>query len=56
MSADDRALTHLSRLGVNPVVAQRLLGYALADGMSLRELVRFILSDYAPPIEETSEE
>lgn len=49
MTADDRtALTHLSRLGINPVVAQRLLGWAEAQGMSLRELVRYILSDYAP--------
>ena len=54
MSRDEenaRAATHLSRLGVNPVSIQRLIGYAEADGITLRELVRFVLTDYAPPAE-----
>lgn len=48
---DERAATHLSRLGVNPVVVQRLAGWAEKDGETLRDLVRYILSDYAPPQE-----
>lgn len=47
-TADDRTATHLSRLGVNPVVIARLRGWAEADDMTLRDLVRFILSDYLP--------
>lgn len=45
---DDRAATHLSRLGVNPVVVARLRQYAESDGERLRDLVRYVLSDYAP--------
>lgn len=49
MRPDDlRAATHLSRLGVNPVTTARLAGYAEADGMTLRELVRYVLGDYDP--------
>lgn len=50
MRADDeRAATHLMRLGVNPVVIQRLAAWAELDGESLRETVRYILSSYEPP-------
>jgi hypothetical protein len=49
MTADNRrTATHLSRLGVNPAVVARLGAYAEQDGQTLRELVRYILSDYAP--------
>jgi hypothetical protein len=52
VTADDkRAATHLSRLGVNPVTVAHLQEYAEADELSLRDLVCFILSDYAPPAE-----
>jgi len=44
----DTAATHLRRMGVNPITVERLKGYAAADDMTLTELVRFILSDYAP--------
>jgi hypothetical protein len=46
---DEKAATHLSRLGVNPVVIQRLAAWAELDGESLRETVRYILSAYEPP-------
>jgi hypothetical protein len=45
---DDRASTHLRRLGVNPITVARLRGYAEEDGMTLAELVRYILGDYVP--------
>ena len=49
MNAEDRrAATHLSRLGVNPAVYCRLAAWAREDGLTLREMVRYILSDYAP--------
>jgi hypothetical protein len=51
MSDDDRAKTHLSRLGVNPATVARLQGYADESELTLREFVRFVLSDYAPPQE-----
>lgn len=46
---NERAATHLSRLGVNPVVIARLDEYAEQDGMTLAEFVRYVLADYAPP-------
>ena len=48
---NDATKTHLARLGLNPVTVARLEGYAEGDGMSLAELVRYVLSDYAPPQE-----
>ena len=52
---DDKAATHLSRLGVNPVIVARLRQYAERDGMRLRDFVRYVLSDYAPPAEREEE-
>jgi hypothetical protein len=50
VTADDkRAATYLSRLGVNPATTQRLVGYAESDEITLRELVAYVLSNYAPP-------
>jgi hypothetical protein len=43
-----RASTHLRRLGVNPITVARLRGWAEADGVTLAELVRYILGDYRP--------
>jgi hypothetical protein len=54
-NADDRAATHLRRLGVNPATVARLRAYAEQDGMTLAEEVRFILNDYAPPVESLEE-
>lgn len=51
---DEHTATHLGRLGLNPVTVARLREYAERDGQSLRELVRYILSDYAPAIEVSS--
>lgn len=48
---DSRAATHLSRLGVNPAVIARLVAYAQEDGMTLAEMVRYVLSDYHPPVD-----
>jgi len=45
---DATANTHLSRLGVNPVVRARLTAFAEDDGVTLREMVRYILGDYRP--------
>jgi hypothetical protein len=42
------AATHLSRLGVNPITVARLTEFAEADEITLRELVRYVLSDYRP--------
>ena len=46
MNSDTRA--YLDRLGVHANVVRRLNGYAEDAGMSLRELVLYILTDYAP--------
>ena len=46
MASDDTALTHLSRLGVNPVTSANLRGLAEESDVSLRELVAIVLSDY----------
>ena len=60
MSDDNaRARTHLTRLGVNPVVAARLEGFADEADMTLREFVQYVLSDYvrhAPRDEEPERE
>ena len=48
---NERTKTHLRRLGLNPITVARLEGYADEDGMLLSEFVRFVLSDYAPPVE-----
>ena len=45
---DQRAATHLSRLGVNPITTARLAAQAEADGVTLRELVAYVLGDYNP--------
>jgi hypothetical protein len=50
---NERTKTHLSRLGVNPVVSARLVEWAEQDGMSLRELVRYVLTDYYPAADST---
>ena len=55
-AADERTKTHLSRLGVNPATVARLQQFADEDEMTLGELVRFVLSDYAPPQEIEEEE
>lgn len=47
-SPDDRASTHLRRLGVNPITVARLRGFAEDAGMTLAELVSYILGDYRP--------
>lgn len=48
---DDKAATHLRRLGVNPATVARLRQYAETDDMSLRDFACFVLRDYAPPQE-----
>lgn len=39
----------LLRLGVEAKTVARLQRYAVADDMSLRDFVCFVLRDYAPP-------
>lgn len=53
---DKRAATHLTRLGVNPVVVNRMQEWAREDGMSLREFAAYVLSDYTPAIIDGSDE
>ncbi len=49
---DERAATHLSRLGVNPIRIARLCEYAEADDMSLRDFAVYVLTrGYDPPDE-----
>ena len=44
---DERTATHLSRIGVNPVVVARLAEWAEQNEMTLREIVRQLLSNGA---------
>lgn len=48
---DERASTHLRRLGINPITVARLREFAEMDGVSLREQVRYVLGEYSPPAE-----
>lgn len=41
----------LAELGVSPATVARLTAHAESEDFSLRDLVRFILSDYSPPQE-----
>ena len=45
---NDRATTHLQRLGVNPATINRLRAWADEDAMTLRDFVGYVLSNYYP--------